>query len=155
MTTRGGAALVVRPFLPPDLPDVLDLCAEHAAYERSGFDRAGCAAGLGDALSAAVPRLLCRVAEADGIVGYATATIDFSTWRAREFLHMDCLYVRAAQRGAGIGARLLAALRDEACARGIDEMQWQTPDWNAGAARFYRRLGAAEAHRLRYRLPVG
>lgn len=152
MSASGGTGAIVRPFLPPDLPAVLDLCAEHAAYERSVFDRASCAAGLATALSAASPRLLCRVAEGDGIVGYATATIDFSTWRAREFLHMDCLYVRAAQRGAGIGARLLAALRDEARARGIDEMQWQTPDWNAGAARFYRRLGASESTRLRYRL---
>ena len=148
--------VAIRPFQPDDLQAVLDLCGEHALFERAGFDRACCAAGLGAALAGPAPRLLCRVAEVGGaVVGYATASIDFSTWRAREFMHMDCLYVRQAYRGRGIGVRLLVALRDAAVARGIDEMQWQTPDWNHDAARFYRRLGASEAGRLRYRLRIG
>lgn len=144
----------IRSVRSQDLPALLDLCAEHAAYEHVGFDRAGCAPGLAEALFGGLPRLLCLVAEVGGVIAYATATFDFSTWRGREFMHMDCLYVRADHRGSGIGCRLFAALRAEAAARGIGEMQWQTPEWNVDAARFYRRLDAAESAKLRYRLDV-
>jgi hypothetical protein len=33
-------------------------------------------------------------------------------------------------------------------------MQWQTPEWNVDAARFYRRLGAAETIKRRYVLQL-
>ena len=37
---------------------------------------------------------------------------------------------------------------------GIDEIQWQTPEWNADAARFYRRLGATETVKRRFALEL-
>jgi hypothetical protein len=38
--------------------------------------------------------------------------------------------------------------------RGLGEMQWQTPQWNADASRFYRRRGASEQVKLRFALDV-
>jgi GNAT superfamily N-acetyltransferase len=137
-----------------DIAALVAMCGEHAAYERASFDVDGLPARLERALFAQPARLAGWIAEAGESVGYLTATREFSTWRAREFLHMDCLYVREGHRGAGIGERLFEALREHARATGIDEIQWQTPHWNRDAARFYRRLGAAEAAKLRYRLQV-
>jgi GNAT superfamily N-acetyltransferase len=142
----------VRPVRRDDLDALVVLCAEHAAYERAAFNAEGLCVRLEQAFFAEPARLLGWIAEAREPVGYLTATRDFSTWRARKFLHMDCLYVREGHRGAGVGLRLFAALRAHACAAGIDEIQWQTPHWNRDAARFYRRLGAVEATKLRYRL---
>ncbi len=137
-----------------DIPALMAMCGEHAAYEGAPFDADGLPARLERALFAEPARLVGWIAEAGKPAGYLTATREFSTWRAREFLHMDCLYVRDGHRGAGVGLRLLDALRTHARSIGIDEIQWQTPHWNRDAARFYRRLGAAEAAKLRYRLQV-
>ncbi len=35
--------------------------------------------------------------------GYATFTFDFSTWDARYYLHLDCIYLEEKFRGLGIG----------------------------------------------------
>ena len=80
--------------------------------------------------------------------------MDFSTWTGRRFLHLDCLFVRQDCRGSGIGAALLYAVRAYAAARSLSEVQWQTPDWNEDAARFYRRQGASMLRKSRFVLRV-
>jgi len=74
--------------------------------------------------------------------------------RHREYLHMDCLFVRAGHRGAGIGAALIASVVQFAQAHELNEVQWQTPDWNVDAARFYRRLGGVAQQKVRFVLSV-
>jgi GNAT superfamily N-acetyltransferase len=132
------------------------MCTEHACYERSEFDPHGKAALLERALFDPNPRLAAWIAELGGHrVGYVTVTSDFSTWRARPFLHMDCLFVREGHRSAGIGAALLAAAVRFTAEQGHGELQWQTPDWNEAAARFYRRYGATGVPKLRFTLAIG
>lgn len=145
---------IIRPVNEQDMDALLALCAEHAAFERADFDPARTGANLANAIHGPTPRLYCWMAEITEPVGYVSATIDFSTWRARAFMHMDCLFVREPYRGNGIGARLFETVRSEALRRGIDELQWQTPDWNIKAAAFYRRHGATETIKRRYRLAI-
>lgn len=145
---------MIRPVREQDMDALLALCAEHAAFERADFDPLRARANLIDAIHGPSPRLYCWIAEITEPVGYVSATLDFSTWRAREFMHMDCLFVREAHRGSGIGARLVEAVRSKALRLGIDELQWQTPDWNIDAAAFYRRLGSMETIKRRYRLAI-
>ncbi|GHH43566.1 GNAT family N-acetyltransferase [Streptomyces candidus] len=89
-----------------------------------------------------------------GIVGYATCAPEISTWQGREYLHMDCLFLTADSRSSGLGGHLMNAVKAEARALGLTEVQWQTPTWNLGAARFYDRLGAHAHEKLRYSLPT-
>ncbi|MFE5485567.1 GNAT family N-acetyltransferase [Streptomyces sp. NPDC056527] len=151
------SAACVRHALPEDLDRVAELAAEHAAYEKATPP----APGLADRLARLLfgpepPRLRCLVAELpDGrLVGYATCAPELSTWDGAEYLHMDCLYLSAAERGLGLGPLLVDALREEARVLGLTEIQWQTPTWNEGAIRFYDRLGATSKQKLRYTLPV-
>lgn len=149
--------LAIRRATGTELAALLPLRAEHAAYERIDIDYA--LAPRVDALAAALdavpPRVHAWLAWMDDrAVGYATATIDFSTFDAAPFLHMDCLYVREAWRGYGIGLQLFDTLRSFAGSRGISAMQWQTPDWNEPAARFYRRLGARAQLKRRFALAL-
>lgn len=146
--------LRIRQVRREDLDSLIDLCAEHAAYERAYFERGNAHAGLTQALFGESARLQCWIAEDHQLIGYLAATTDFSTWQACEFLHMDCLYVREGHRGSGIGLRLFEALRAHGEANGIAEIQWQTPCWNKGASRFYRRLGATETEKRRYRYHI-
>ncbi len=61
-----------------------------------------------------------------------------------EALELEDLAVAAEVRGAGVGQRLLAAVRDHA---GDREIRLMVPDVNAGARRFYAREGFVERAR--------
>lgn len=141
---------------PGDLDELIAMCAEHAKYERAGFanDRDGIR--LRDRLSAALfdsrPVLHGWIArDGERAIGYATATIDFATWTAQPYLHLDCLFIREPDRSRRIGGRLFELVRDFARQRDL-AIQWQTPDWNVDAQRFYGRLGATSLPKRRYSL---
>lgn len=143
----------VRTAVPADLPELVELVHEHAEYERAAPPRADLIDGLARLLFGPGPRLHAIVADSgDDLLGYATASLEASTWQGREFLHLDCLFLRPAARGAGLGGRLVAAVRELARENGADSVQWQTPDWNAGAIRFYDRTGATRSGKQRYTL---
>ncbi|MEU9079325.1 GNAT family N-acetyltransferase [Kitasatospora sp. NPDC048538] len=152
-TARPGG--VIRPATAADLPALARLCAAHAAHEQAGPVPADLADRLAPALFAARPRAWCLVVDHGGEpVGYATWSLEFSTWQAADHAHLDCLFVTEPYRGAGWGRALLDAVRDAAAARGAGELQWQTPDWNADAIRFYRRAGALARPKVRFSLPL-
>lgn len=148
------AGWAVRPACAADAPALAQLCTAHAAYERIPHRTEGHAERLADALDAGRLRawLGCRDGKA---VGYASATLDFSTLAGAPFLHLDCLYLEPAARGLGLGGELLGAVAGCARALGCDQLQWQTPVWNADAIRFYDRLGATRLEKQRFTLPVG
>ncbi|MFD8756249.1 GNAT family N-acetyltransferase [Kitasatospora sp. NPDC059577] len=155
-TVRPGGA--IRPATAADLPAIARLCAAHAEFERAGPVPADLAARLAPVLfpaGAADPRAWCLVADRGGEpVGYATFAREFSTWQAAEFVHLDCLFVSERHRGEGWGRALLDAVKDAAAALGAEQVQWQTPDWNTDAIRFYRRAGARARAKVRFALPV-
>jgi ribosomal protein S18 acetylase RimI-like enzyme len=140
---------------PGDAPALAALCREHAAYERLApcGDDAGFEVRLAAALAA--PRLHAWLAWRHGqALGYVSLTLDFATLGAQPFAHMDCLYLRPAARGQGLGARLLRQAQDFAAAQGCAELQWQTPAWNEGAQRFYLRAGATVLDKKRFVLAL-
>jgi len=138
-----------------DLPALVELIRDHARYERAGELRADLGEALGRSLFAGSPRLKMLVAaRRDERVGYASWSLEASTWQAAEYAHLDCLYLREDERGRGTGRLLLRAVEAEARAAGTGELQWQTPAWNQDAIRFYRRHGAQEAAKARFTLPL-
>lgn len=168
----GDGRAVVRRARAEDLGRVVELVAEHAEYEKAAPPAPGLETRLAVLLFGGSsgssgssgqagqggdsPRLRCLVAELpDGsLVGYATCAPELSTWDGVAYLHMDCLYLTSAARGHGLGPLLVDAVREEARALGLAEIQWQTPAWNEGAIRFYDRLGATSKEKRRYTLPV-
>ncbi|WST92948.1 GNAT family N-acetyltransferase [Streptomyces erythrochromogenes] len=147
---------VIRRARVGDLPRLVELIHEHVAYEKSAPRPADLAGRLGPRLFAEDSRLWVLLAEnADGVVaGYAACSAEFAFWDARDHLHMDCLYLAAAARGQGLGAALMEGVTELARELGLEQVQWQTPDWNEGAIRFYVRLGAASNPKFRYALSV-
>jgi diamine N-acetyltransferase len=65
-----------------------------------------------------------------------------SSFRARPFLFLEDLVVGEAARSRGVGEALVAAVAREGVARNAVRIDWAVLDWNEGAIRFYRRLGA-------------
>lgn len=77
-------------------------------------------------------------------VGLALHFAEYSTWRGRRGVYLQDLYVAPEARGAGVGARLIAALAVEAATRGAVYMRLAVDAENHQAARFYERLGFVE-----------
>jgi GNAT superfamily N-acetyltransferase len=147
--------ILIRELQPGELPKLLELIADHAAFERASFDLSGMADRLATSLFGDVRRAVCLVAvDSDAIVGYCTVSREFSTWRAADFAHMDTLFVVESYRGRSIGERLMQAALQTAHELGTTQMEWQTPAWNTDALRFYKRLGADGSAKVRFTLEV-
>jgi GNAT superfamily N-acetyltransferase len=145
----------IRPIERPDVGALVELCREHAQYECAPYDPHGKQEQLTAALFGDAPVVVAWVAETDaGIIGYATATIEFSTWSCQKYAHMDCLFVRDGMRGQRVGARLLDQVLEYARCAGLHHAQWQTPNWNEDAARFYIKAGAIPAEKLRFTIDL-
>jgi ribosomal protein S18 acetylase RimI-like enzyme len=139
----------VRTITPKDLLALVELCAEHANYEQASYNREGKVEKLRQAL--VNKRLYAWVIEGEqGLVGYATATLEFSTWDASNYLHMDCLYLKEEARNQGLGEQLVREVAKLAKEKSCVNVQWQTPDWNLRAMNFYERLGATSKNKVRF-----
>ncbi|XP_039745115.1 thialysine N-epsilon-acetyltransferase-like [Pararge aegeria] len=84
------------------------------------------------------------VAERRGrVVGYALVNRAYSSWTRRAF-YVEDLFVRPEARARGVGGRLMRALCGRALAAGVRRVDWHVLASNAGALRFYARLGARD-----------
>lgn len=137
--------LVIRKATPTDVPDVLALVKELAAYEREPDAVVATEAdflrdGFGEA-----PAFHVLVAEdaAGAVIGFALYFFGYSTWVGRRCLYLEDLFVQPEHRGKGAGVALMKALAKEAVAKECRRFVWQVLDWNAPAIAFYERLGAS------------
>lgn len=133
----------IRAAVPEDAATILRFVRELAAFEREPDAVEASEAMLADALFGAAPAAEAVIAEAGGIpVGFALFFHNFSTWTGRRGLYLEDLYVTPEARGAGVGQALLRHLAGIALDRGCARFEWSVLDWNAGAIRFYRAMGA-------------
>lgn len=136
-----------------DAVTLATLCAEHADFERAPAPRSDLQLKLATLLRSSGWR--AWLAEDSGsAVGFCSGEAQTSTWQGARFWHLDCLYLRPAQRGRGIGPALLDACFEHARAQGLSWAEWQTPEWNAPALRFYRARGASASAKQRFVLDL-
>ncbi|MBG0817932.1 GNAT family N-acetyltransferase [Planomonospora sp. ID82291] len=87
------------------------------------------------------PEITYLIAERDGrAVGYVSWLQRISFWSGQDYLHLDDLYVTGAERGNGVGERLMRAAAEAADGKVI---RWEVAEVNMSAQRFYERIGAA------------
>ncbi len=141
----------IRKATPADMAEIINLCAAHAAYEKAEYSTEGKEEKLASFLFRSEPRLFCLIAEDENkqAIGYATYMQEFSTWDAAFYTHMDCLFVQEHARGFGIGEALVEEIKKQSLLIGSTYIQWQTPDWNERAIKFYYRIGAKSKSKLR------
>ena len=133
----------IRPARPADGPAFVALVRAFADFEKlSPPDDAAGARLLADAFGER-RRFDLLVAEVDGRVqGYALFFEAYSTFRAAPTLWLEDLFVHPAVRGRGIGRAMMQEVARTAVARGCERFEWSVLDWNEGAQRFYRSIGA-------------
>lgn len=136
---------MIRPATPEDLPAVLDLVRQLAAYEREPDAVTGTVDSYAACLfpESGSPTVWAHVAEHDGqVVGIAVWFLTFSTWTGGNGVWLEDLFVRPDHRGAGLGRALMAAVAAVCAERGYARMEWTVLDWNQPALEVYRHLGA-------------
>jgi GNAT superfamily N-acetyltransferase len=135
--------LRLRPAVASDVPLLLRLIRELAAYEREpeavvATEESLLRDGFG-------PEPLFRATLADwngAPAGFALWFFNYSTWLGKPGLYLEDLFVRPELRGKGIGKALLCELAAVALREGCGRFQWQVLDWNEPSIRFYEGLGA-------------
>jgi GNAT superfamily N-acetyltransferase len=148
---------VVRPARPEDVPAIVAMVHELAAYERApdachltetqlraALFPAGAPPALFGHVAVAGPGLGGDGGDGDGDgapVGYALWFLNFSTWAGVHGIYLEDIYVRPAARGTGAGRLLLRALAEICVARGYRRLDWWVLHWNP-AREFYHALGA-------------
>jgi GNAT superfamily N-acetyltransferase len=135
--------LVIRKAEPRDVPQILELIRELAAYEKAPGQAVATEADLLVDGFGPAPRYFCLMADWEGApAGFAFYFHNYSTWQGRWGLYLEDLFVRPQHRGRGIGKALLVELARIAVREGCGRFQWQVLDWNTPAIEFYERLGA-------------
>ncbi len=133
----------IRPATPADVPTILALVRELAAFEREPDAVEATEPMLAQALFGERPAAEAVIAEGGGVpLGFALFFHNFSTWTGRRGLYLEDLYVTPAARGRGVGKALLRHLAGLAVERGCARFEWSVLDWNADAIAFYRAMGA-------------
>jgi GNAT superfamily N-acetyltransferase len=144
---------VIRPADPGDVPTILELIGELAAYEREPDAAVATEADLHAALFGPDPAAFAHVAVREDstagdheVAGFALWFLNFSTWTGKHGIYLEDLYVRPEFRREGHGRALLRELGRIATDRGYARFEWSVLDWNTPAHAFYRSLGATENH---------
>ena len=139
----GEMPLNLRPARPGDAPLVLAFVRELAVYERLEHDVEATEADIDAALFGARPNAFCDIAEWDGEpVGFALWFLNFSTFRGRNGLYLEDVFVRPSHRSRGIGRAILMRLAQKCVENHWARLEWAVLDWNAPAIRFYQSCGA-------------
>lgn len=134
--------IIIRDGAPEDVPDVLRMIKELAAFEREpeavviteqellrdGFDDN--------------PSYFLKIATIDTqTVGMALFYFAYSTWKGK-YLYLEDFYVSPEFRGLGIGKKLFDAVVKEAKHARVRRMGWQVLSWNEKAIKFYEQYEA-------------
>jgi GNAT superfamily N-acetyltransferase len=135
--------LSIRPATVTDVPVILQLIRDLAAYERAPNEVTATKEQLVDVLFGKKPAAEVLLAFENGTpVGFAVFFHNFSTWLGQPGIYLEDLFVKPEMRGKGYGRALLVDLAKIARERGCGRMEWAVLNWNDPAIQFYRKLGA-------------
>lgn len=134
---------MIRIATPQDVPAILTMIRELAAYEKAEHEVEATEEHIHRALFCENPAAFAHIAEEDGRTeGFALWFLNFSTWRGVHGIYLEDLYVRPEARGRGHGKALLTELACICVERGYGRLDWSVLDWNTPSIDFYKSLGA-------------
>ena len=133
----------IRPGTKEDMPAVLDLIRELAAFEREPHAVVVTVDELVKDGFGPDPLFYTFIAEANNeVIGIALFYYRYSTWKGKT-IHLEDLIVKQEKRGTGAGSALYKEVIKFARQEGVRRVEWVVLNWNTHAIQFYERSGAA------------
>ena len=134
--------MIIRKGTPTDMPAVLSLIKELAAYEKEPDAVVVTVEDLVRDGFSPNPLFHCFVAEVnDRIIGIALYYYRYSTWKGKT-IHLEDLIVKEKERGIGAGMALYKEVIKQGKKDGVRRIEWAVLDWNQNAIDFYVKTGA-------------
>lgn len=149
--------LTLRQATPDDADTMVRFIGELAAHARKPDAVEVTPDQLRAHLQGPEPAVLGLLAQWDERpVGLAVYFYNYSTWRGRQGIYLEDLYVAPEYRNQGVGAALMAGLAQLGRQRNCVRLEWAVLDFNTRGQAFYERLGAQRMNGwLTYRLADG
>lgn len=136
---------MIRPARPGDVPGIVAMIHELAAFERAPEECTVTESQITAALFGADAVARCHIAELGGqTAAMALWFRNFSTWDGVAGIHLEDLFVRPGFRRRGLARTLLATLAAECVRRGYSRLSWSVLDWNTDAIALYDSVGGRQ-----------
>ncbi len=134
--------VVIRTAEKRDVPGMLALIKELAAYEKAPREVTNTLERMEEDGFAGHPSFFSHVAELDGsIIGVAVYYKAYSTWKGN-YIYLDDIIITEKHRGKGIGKKLFDAVGAFAKGCNANLLRWHVLEWNEPAINFYRKYNA-------------
>ena len=132
----------IRKGLASDLPRVLELIKELAAYEKAPLEVENTVEEMIEDGFKENPIYHLLIAEENSIIlGIAIYYIKYSTWKGK-CVFLEDIIVTENERGKGTGAKLFEEVIRISKEMKVRRMEWQVLDWNEPALNFYKKYNA-------------
>jgi GNAT superfamily N-acetyltransferase len=134
--------LVIREGRREDLPQVLELIKELAAYERAAHEVSNTLTMMETDGFGPNPIYGFFIAEeGSNIYGLSLYYYRYSTWKGKR-LYLEDIIVTQSHRGKGIGKKLFDITMKKVLTEHCTGMMWQVLEWNTPAIEFYKKYNA-------------
>jgi GNAT superfamily N-acetyltransferase len=134
--------VVIRVGTIKDLPRVLELIKELAAYERAPHEVITTVEQMEKDGFGERPLYGIFVAERQKhIIGISIYYYRYSTWKGKR-LYLEDIVVSQEERGKGLGKLLFEQTMRKALEENCSGMMWQVLEWNEPGINFYKKYGA-------------
>ena len=132
-------AIKIREGQKEDLPRVLELIKELAAYEKALHEVTNTVEMMEEDGYGEHPVFGFFVAENEtNIIGLALYYYRYSTWTGKR-LYLEDIIVTQQERGKGVGKLLFERTIEKAKEDSCKGLTWQVLDWNQPAINFYKK----------------
>ena len=134
--------ITIREGRKEDLPRVLELIKELAAYERAPHEVTNTVEMLEQDGFGPRPVYGFFVAEeSDQVLGLSLYYWRYSTWKGKR-LYLEDIIVTERERGRGLGKMLFDRTMEKSLEEKCTGMMWQVLEWNEPAINFYKKYGS-------------
>ncbi|TWF54164.1 GNAT family N-acetyltransferase [Neorhizobium alkalisoli] len=146
--------ITIREASPEDASTLFHFIRELAIYEKAEHEVEATVETIESSIFGPGSVTHALIAEADGEpIGMAIWFFSYSTWKAKNGIYLEDLYVTPKARGLGAGKALLKRLAAIAVDHGCARFEWSVLDWNTPAIKVYDAVGAEPLTEwIRYRL---